>query len=572
MNLNPFANPQDPARTGIPGWIALGLLAVLLAAIALPRMIALGRFVTADEPTWGKRSASFYLALTEKDYSATYQTGHPGVTTMWAGAAAYALRFPKYQNVGQPDIGDTKLFDLFQRHGPNPLELLATARLFIAATITLTLFASFFFARQIIGMWPAVLGFFLIAFEPMDVAHSRLLHTNGLVSAFTLFSLLSFIYYLRKRKLYALLLSGAAAGLGFATVTPGFVLVPAIVVLNLLDLSSYRTPQGRWDLKCFARNVIAPLAVWGAASLLVLFLIWPAMWVDPVGTITKMVNFTLNATEGGGGGAEFVAAYNSEYDPSAKYFYFYPLTYLWRSTPLVLAGLLLAGVILISRRRKAIDPGVRRNIYDLLIFVVVFTLVMSLGTKKFDRYYLPVYLVFDLMAALGWLLGADWLAEKFNRPGGARLALAAGALVILAQVIPVVQNYPYYLTYYNPLMGGMQNAPQVMMVGWGEGLNEAALFLQKQPDIGHKKIIAWYPLAFTWYSLGLGMEADPIDIRPEADATTMAEYLSADYAVTYINEKQRDMPRQLLDYLATKKPIYTVKIHGMDFAWVYKLK
>jgi 4-amino-4-deoxy-L-arabinose transferase-like glycosyltransferase len=461
---------------------------------------------------------------------------------------------------------------LFQRHGPNPLELLATARLFIAATVTLTLFASFLFARQIIGLWPAVLGFFLIAFEPTDVAHSRLLHTNGLVSAFTLFSLLSFIYYLRKRKLYALLLSGAAAGLGFATVTPGFVLVPAIIVLNLLDLSSYRTPQGGWDLKRFARNVIAPLAVWGATSLLVLFLIWPAMWVDPVGTITKMVNFTLNATEGGGGGAEFVAAYNSEYDPSAKYFYFYPLTYLWRSTPLVLAGLLLAGVILITRRRKTIDPGVRRNIYDLLVFVVVFTLVMSLGTKKFDRYYLPVYLVFDLVAALGWLLSAEWLREKVNRPGGARLALATGALVILAQIVPVVQNYPYYLTYYNPLMGGLQNAPQVMMVGWGEGLNDAALFLQKQPDIGHKKIIAWYPLAFTWYSLGLGMEADPIEIRPEADAATMAEYLSADYAVTYINELQRNMPKQLLDYLATKKPIYTVKIHGMDFAWVYKLK
>ncbi len=572
MKLNPFANPQDPARTGIERWLALGLLAALLAAMAVPRMLALGRFVTADEPTWGKRAAGFYLALTEKDYSATYQTGHPGVTTMWAGAAAYALSFPKYQNVGQPAIGDTKLFDLFQRHGPNPLELLATARLFIAATVTLILFASFFFARQIIGMWPALLGFFLIAFEPMDVAHSRLLHTNGLVSAFTLFSLLSFIYYLRKRKLYALLLSGGAAGLGFATVTPGFVLVPAIIVLNLLDLSSYRTPQGHWDLKRFARNVIVPLAVWGATSLVVLFLIWPAMWVDPVGTFTKMANFTLNATEGGGGGAEFVAAYNSEYDPSAKYFYFYPLTYLWRSTPLVLAGLLLAGAILVSRRRKTIDPGVRRNIYDLLVFVVVFTLVMSLGTKKFDRYYLPVYLVFDLIAALGWLLSAEWLAEKFSRLRGVHLTLAAGVLVILAQVVPVVQNYPYYLTYYNPLMGGLQNAPQVMMVGWGEGLNEAALFLQKQPDIGHKKIIAWYPLAFTWYSLGLGMEADPIDIRPEADAATMAEYLSADYAVTYINEKQRDMPKQLLDYLATKKPIYTAKIHGMDFAWVYKLK
>ena len=145
MKLNPFTHLQNPARPGISRWLELGLLVLLLAGIAVPRMVALGRFVTADEPTWGKRAASFYFALTEKDYAATYLTGHPGVTTMWAGAAAYALRFPKYQNIGQLAIGDSKLFDLFQRHEINSLELLATARLFVAATVTITLFASFFF-------------------------------------------------------------------------------------------------------------------------------------------------------------------------------------------------------------------------------------------------------------------------------------------------------------------------------------------------------------------------------------------------------------------------------------------
>ncbi|HSF81081.1 MAG TPA: hypothetical protein VLA49_07600, partial [Anaerolineales bacterium] len=38
-------------------------------------------------------------------------------------------------------------------------------------------------------------------------------------------------------------------------------------------------------------------------------------------------------------------------------------------------------------------------------------------------------------------------------------------------------------------------APARMMIGWGEGLDEAARFLNRQADLKHKKVYAWYASA-----------------------------------------------------------------------------
>ncbi len=53
-------------------------------------------------------------------------------------------------------------------------------------------------------------------------------------------------------------------------------------------------------------------------------------------------------------------------------------------------------------------------------------------------------------------------------------------------------NRPTYLTAYNPLLGGMGTARQVMLVGWGEGLAEAARFLDEQPEAQNLRVAAWY--------------------------------------------------------------------------------
>ena len=58
----------------------------------LLRLIPLGRYVTPDEPMWVYRAIGFADALAARDWTAIPSSGHPGVTTMWLGAAGIALR------------------------------------------------------------------------------------------------------------------------------------------------------------------------------------------------------------------------------------------------------------------------------------------------------------------------------------------------------------------------------------------------------------------------------------------------------------------------------------------------
>ena len=60
------------------------LLALVLVLVALPpRLLATDRFVTTDELFWVGRSAAFGRAIETGQLGQTFQTGHPGVTTMW---------------------------------------------------------------------------------------------------------------------------------------------------------------------------------------------------------------------------------------------------------------------------------------------------------------------------------------------------------------------------------------------------------------------------------------------------------------------------------------------------------
>ena len=92
----------------------------------------------------------------------------------------------------------------------------------------------------------------------------------------------------------------------------------------------------------------------------------------------------------------------------------------------------------------------------LLAFVFLFVLFMTFGEKKQDRYILPVYPVLGIVAAIG-------LVQIFKLRSFISGSLSLLFLVILLfQGALVVLNYPYYLTYYNPLLGGIRVAERVL--------------------------------------------------------------------------------------------------------------
>lgn len=566
MRTLPVSSPKDRRQRIRPYLIEVLLFVLVAVCFTSPRVVALGRFVTADEPNWGKRSARFYLGLVQGEYSATFQSPHPGVTTMWAGAGAFHWKFPKYQQVGTTSLGDTRLFQIFERHGPRPMEILATARLIVIFINLVVYLLAFYFARVLFGRLVAVVGFLLIAFDPFYLAHTRLLHVDGLLTIFLFLALLAYLSYLHDGKRIGLIVSGIAAGFSLLTKTPAIVLFLIITLLTLFSLLLQR----KVDLitwRSVIRKGLIPVGVWIALVLVTMTLFWPALWVDPIGTLVKSARYVLVSAEGEVGGAQLVEGFQSETNGLLQYFYFYPLSYLWRVTPIILIGLILTGYVL-WKRDQLRGHNIRFPALGLLMFVIAYTFFMSLGIKKNDRYLLPVYPPLDLIAAIGWIGLYEWIKSGVRIRYARWMANLMLFTIVLIQAGLTLNHYPYYLTYYNPLLGGIRKAQDVLLIGWGEGLNDAAVYLREKPGFQDLKILSWYAPAFNWFSANFKFYAEQ---NPYAEDNLEQVLADTDYVVVYINQWQRRVPSLLFDYLKSKKPEHTITIDGIDYVRIYRL-
>lgn len=79
------------------------------------------------------------------------------------------------------------------------------------------------------------------------------------------------------------------------------------------------------------------------------------------------------------------------------------------------------------------------------------------------------------------------------------MALPVAAMLILAtNIAGIIQNYPYGLSYYNPLLGGAAGARADMMLGWGEGLDQIGDAINDLPDAAEVRVAttAWISSTF----------------------------------------------------------------------------
>jgi hypothetical protein len=172
---------------------------------------------------------------------------------------------------------------------------------------------------------------------------------------------------------------------------------------------------------------------------------------------------------------------------------------------------------------------------------------MTLGAKKFDRYALPAIVVLDLLAGIGL-----WCAAR-------RLAAARPLLPLLAlQAAILVRAYPHPLAAYNPLLGGAAGARQAILVGWGEGLEQVAAYLDRQPRAD--RLVATTTYWNVLRPLFRGTTAQPDEPAP------------LDYYVVYINMAQRDLVHPAVRRaIASRPPEFTAVVHGVEYAWVYRV-
>ena len=556
---------------------------MLLVALAiwLPRGLVLDHFATADEHAWLARSTNFARALNQRDWAATFQREHPGVAVMWAGALGLAALdgdaardAPTYFNY----IGDGAERYLATRDMA-AIDGLAAMRAFVVLFVTLALTLAFWFATRLLGWWPAATGFLLLAFDPFHVGLSRLLHLDGLLSSFMLLSLLAFLHgWLgthRWPRIGSLLIAGVAAGLAWLTRSPGLFLGPflALVVVTTLLRQRWlrRYPAPRRDASHAPsvtswRNGFFALAGWTVIGLATFALVWPAMWVDPVGSVSRVLGAASSYAAEGHLKPIFFNGQIFSGDPGAL---FYPLAYLWRSTPLTLLGLPLAAVAVLHPG-SPLDGRARRTVAVLALFALTFAAFMTLGAKKFDRYLLPAFPALDLVAGVGWTTAFTILGLRFTRIGSRAQSLRKSKIVnrkfwfptavtflVMLQLTQALPTFPYYLTYYNSLLG---NPVRDMQIGWGEGADQAARWLRDEANAGESTVASAYT-------------SGPFDYFFAGNTVGIYQWREADYAVLYAQDFQRRLPapRQIA-YFETLRPAHSVYLNGLNYAYIYDLR
>ena len=545
--------------------------AVLVFAAALgPRLYALGTFLTIDEVKWAEGAAQFLLALHSGDLFQTYWHFFPGITVTWGSALALGgLCAPA------PDLAACATARVTNLAGS-----IGWLRLSPVLLTSLGVAGAYALGRKLLGHRIALTAALLLAFDPFFIAHSRILNGDAVAAILMFLSLLAFlVYWLGETgHLSWLLLSGALAGLSMLTKLPAPLIVVFMGGLGLAAVTANLPPLPKLGAPAKPQNAVRRWAValilWGSVALLVFVALWPAMWVAPFDALRQMYVDTFQVGGAGEGHAAFFLGQTVS-DPGP---WFYPYAIAFRLTPVVMVGLLLGIIfcLLLLVNRHLSDTSRRsgfallkplRSTSSLLLpvaliasaYIIAIILFSTISPKKLDRYVMAVVPAIVLLASVGFdsalrIAFSLWLESGETVSGAAksrRVYAPAVAGIVVLQALMAIFASPYYLTYYNPWLGGIERAASRVPVGWGEGLEQAAFYLNSLPKADALSVSSWYGDIFQPY----------FDGQRASFSDDGRAQLAADYVVFYVNQIQRQKPYAgLVDYFRSAEPVFTVGV------------
>ena len=538
----PVADPGPPVAA--PGPVrsrhrsAVLLCSALLVAcfgLALvTRLVGLDVALTADEPLWMQRSVRFGTAVLNETPIATYGAGHPGVTVMWAGFMGLGP-----ERTARASADRYHQLDRLTR-APEFLSWLSTARTSVTVAVAGLVALLVLLAVKLFGPGPGLVGGLLLLLDPYVVGSTRVLHVDALLAPLMAVSALAgLLYWTGARRRRYLVLSATAGSLALLTKTPAVFVGLYFGLLALATARPWTAPRAAGAL---------PILLWGFIAAAVYFAAWPAMWADPLTTARDVLDF-VRAT---GGTAHLSGNYffgQPLDDPGPL---FYPVALAFRLGPIASIGLLALALPQRSRPRWGVPVA------WLLVYVVLFVLMLSLGAKKLDRYLLPAILVLDLVAGVGL-----WHLARRLRPG--RPANLGLALAVAVQAAVLCRAYPYPIAAYNPLLGGTAGAEQAIMLGWGEGLDQVAAYLNARPDAKRLNVVVHYP-----YVLRPLVVGSAVPIAPYLHEGPGIPRPPIEYFLVYVNAAQRErIPPLARVAMEHGPPEFTAYVHGQPYAWLY---
>ena len=549
----------------------------LFVAASVPRLFSLGAHWTSDEAGWLDHSTVFMAAVEMGAFSETLVTFHPGVITIWIAALRTFFTEPHISVQG-----------------------LALARWFIGVALLIGIGVAAVLLYRLFGRWVAVIGVAFLSFSPLLLAQSRRVHTDALAATFVLLTVLSLLLYCgASQKRRYLIGSGIAFGLACLAKSNSLILLLWLPICFAL----FRNREETWR-QFFLRGLGATLCFL-SCTLLTVFVLWPLFW-NPVFLIFGLcllgvTLFTYRELQKGayqrltlylasvvvigavsgymvrtvwrvfdGVAWAITTPHNVEhfflgqvlYDPG---WLFYPLVLCIRTAPLTLP-LAFGGCLFLWRKRH--EEGYARQFriaLALVAVVLLFTLCLSLTSKKFSRYLLPAFPILEILAAIGFFeflkWGYSYIDSRFGtETNSQKLTFSIAALLCLSliQILPVLRLHPYYGTYYN-LCFKLADIRKIITVPAAVGLDLAAEHLNRKPNARelHVQVSPLSGQFFYQYFIGQTHRADE------------GEVVVPDYEVVHIRDSQ--VARVPQTGTLNGELEHVITLNGIDYVWIYRI-
>jgi len=321
---------------------------ILFLLALLPRIFGLGQFLTTDENTFIFVGGSAVVqAFLRGDFRGTYWHFYPGVTMSWANSLGLAGQWLLERLSGTTSASFAAFIEEDIRH------------LLVAARLPYALLTAWFapVVYHLLRRWLdppqtdsgahylAMAAALLIAFDPFFLAHSRVVHGDAPVSVFMMVSILSLFLYLRDGGRGMFVLSAAAGSLAALTKAPGQLMALLVIIFAGADWLVASKKAGRLDWG-LAKRRSRDVVLWGALAFGVMALLWPSMWVAPLGTLQQMLGETFGKVNEG-----HLVFFQGQptLDPGP---WFYLTVIPFRLTPLTSLGALLSlGMLIVFALR-----------------------------------------------------------------------------------------------------------------------------------------------------------------------------------------------------------------------------
>ena len=570
--------------------ISLLFLGVCLFMVAsVSRLFSLGAHWTADEAGWLDRSTVFMAAVEMGNFSETLVAHHPGVITVWIAALRTFFTDPHVSVQG-----------------------LALARWFISVALLIGIGIAAVLLYRLFGHWVALIGAAFLSFSPLFLAQSRRVHTDALAAIFVLLAVLSLLLYCEtSQKRRYLVGAGIAFGLACLAKSNSLILLLWLPICFAL----FRNREETWR-QFFLRGLGAGLCFL-SCTLLTLFTLLPIFW-NPTFLIfgVCLLGVTLFACRELQKGAHqqlilylslvvvvgvtsgytvrtiwrvfdgvawaITTPHNVEhfflgqvlYDPG---WLFYPLVLCIRTTPLTLPLAVGSCLFLwrkrhswsrlLSERRNGQEGYARqfRIALGLVAVVLLFTLCLSLTSKKFSRYLLPAFLILEILAAVGFFEFLKWSYSYIDSRLGTKatpqkltFSIVTFLCLFLIQILPVLRLHPYYSTYYN-LCFKLTDLRKIITVGAAAGVDLAAKYLNGKPNAQelHVQVSPLSAQHFYRYFTG---RTYPASAGGEA---------TPDYEVVHIRDSQVGLVPQTGTLNGELEHVIT--LNGIDHVWIYRI-